>query len=87
MPGWWQVFSSLLGALGAWWWRFLFSGESKSRTWFCACGGLMKQRLLRSCGWLVMRVLQGKYCLCFGFDGLFLFVACCWVSRATLVVL
>ena len=57
---------------------------------FCVCGVVGVDETKASCGLsalLVGRVLQGKYCLCFGFDGLFLFVACCWVSGATLVVL
>ena len=44
----------------------------------------MKQRLLRSFSFIGWRGFAGQMCLCFG---LFCFVACCWVSRATLVVL
>ena len=48
----------------------------------------MKQSGAFSAGWPVGGVLQGSKCVCVQvlFDGLFCFVACCWVSRAARVL-
>ena len=50
---------------------------------------LMKQSGAFSAGWPVGGVLQSSKCVCVQalFDGLFCFVACCWVSRAAQVLL
>ena len=49
---------------------------------------LMKQSGAFSAGWPVGGVLQSSKCVCVQalFDGLFCFVACCWVSRAARVL-
>ena len=63
--------------------KFLFSGEDKYRTYFM-CVVLGVDETKRG---LCFRGFAGQQtCLCSGFDGLFCFVACCWVSRAARVL-
>ena len=63
--------------------KFLFSGEDRYRTHFM-CVVLGVDETKRG---LCFRGFAGQQmCLCLVFDGLFCFVACCWVSRAARVL-
>ena len=70
--------------------KFLFSGEDRYRTHFMCVWfwELMKQELFAVFQpLLVVKVFaEQQMCLCLVCDGLFCFVACCWVSRATRVL-
>ena len=66
--------------------KFLFSGKTSAAHALLCVGflELMKQGEAFSALLVVRGFAEQQVCLCF--DGLFCFLACCWVSGATRIV-